>query len=544
MVVSINYDALERTQKKILDTATGTWGVEQYGNSLNSNVAGMLSEEYLSAWEPYGGTYITNAYGSLNNKQVALNQKSTLLKGTAGTIGKYIEFAKETDKDVANDFQARIENHVDYSGVGGWFLSFWDMLYGLDINLRNSNPLTRRAYEGQKKVAGWASYAWGNVENWFQYGDGKYVCNIVSALSSAELAILGAIGAFLAIPWSGGSSSYVAATCLVAAASSVSAAYEAFDSCFSIYYNSKAIDLNDTNPGLAMYSGKKDSFTEWVNRTDFGSWNGFMGQQVSGRAFSGGVADVINLFGGAALSLFGTGTTFSFTPETAWSNLKGMFGIKTETTSSILYKDASSRLTIWDDRYSNKIPDFEMPEQITGVHAQYGYWDIRARAYPGDHNVTIHSMQRKVGYTVDEIATGYGAVTWESYNMQATQNRYFIDYHDAFKPYNPMMELDGQIPTQNLYSFFHSEEKVNGFKSVTSKIASGCRFAKASADVASGEKDVAEGVVDYKWTETRFGYMWDTYVWTYEDGKGYLGGTSGKEIVEDFEEWVGSWKNN
>lgn len=258
-------------------------------------------------------------------------------------------------------FDTLSAGYVDYSGFWGKCQWLSDSIYNFcTVDMVNWNVVTRTASDIAQRANSYIEAWTQDVEEWFKYG--KYVVDIVASIAGAGLAIIGAVAAFLAIPFTGGSTAVVAVGLLGFAATSVSAVITIGNSATAITQDVRGMACLDENPGQARFYGTTESMSSFVAKNDLGSQEfNEMASEAAGviDTVKAGADAVAVVTGG--VSTLGTKTTvglngqklytFDFSRQNMTNNIWKTFGI-TRTQNTSVYNTTNSSVQV-----TQMIPD-------------------------------------------------------------------------------------------------------------------------------------------------------------------------------------------
>lgn len=257
-------DAVKKSQKVRGEISGYVEEIQKRITTPISKLAGSDSSGYTS-------TASNLAWQKINS----LNNKSNRFLAFEGTVNNLISEARSKDSYVSSQIETIAGMYVEkrkwYQNVGDWIYNTFC------IDFANNWNWTRDFSDAAKWMCNKIGNAFEPIANWFKYGDGKYVWNIISSVVGTVVAIGGAIAAFCAIPFTGGATIPIVIGLIGAVATSVGAIITTVNSVTSVVQNSRAIaksgdlfDKNDGDPSAARYYGSQTTLSEYFNKTDMG----------------------------------------------------------------------------------------------------------------------------------------------------------------------------------------------------------------------------------------------------------------------------------
>jgi len=300
-------------------------GLTSFSSDLNSKVRSALSK--LPGTDDRG--LISSAVSNIDSKERKLDSLSSQFQSLSKDIDGFASDAMYADERVASGIKSAASSYI---GERNWFEAACDAVYNfLFVDVANSNCVTRFLANGVKAAWNWAGGVASNVYDWFKHGNGKYVWNIVSAVTATVAAIAGVIAAAAAIVTAGCTAAVVLAVIgLVAAV--VGAVITTTNSAVKAYNNAKA--LKEDNPGISRYMGDIGGVSDAIKKYDMGSAEDNMGWKSFGVAVNttevvcdiiGIVTSVANL-GAVKSEMTGRTTSFRFNKETIMRNFRSSLG--------------------------------------------------------------------------------------------------------------------------------------------------------------------------------------------------------------------------
>lgn len=266
--IYIHYGNLEDSMKKSQKVRGEISGyIEEIKKRITTPVSG------LSGGDSSG--YASTASSLAWQKITALNEKSNRFSSYESSVRTLISTAKSKDNYVSSQIETIAGMYVEKRK---WYQKAGDWIYNtFCVDLVNKWDWTRDFIDATKWVGDKIGNGVEKVVDWFKYGDGKYVWNIVTAVVGTVAAIGGAIAAICAIPFTGGATIPIVIGCIGAAAATVGAIITTVNSVTSVVQNSKAIsksgnllDDDDGDPSAARYYGSQTKLSEYINKTDMG----------------------------------------------------------------------------------------------------------------------------------------------------------------------------------------------------------------------------------------------------------------------------------
>ncbi|MBQ2943224.1 MAG: hypothetical protein IJD93_00795 [Ruminococcus sp.] len=250
-------DSIDRS-KKVRTQISGY--VEEIKKRITTPISNLSGSDSVG----YASTASSLAWQKIN----ALNDKASRFSAYESSISGLISTAKSKDKNVSSQMETiaglYIEKRTWYQKVGDWAYNTFC------VDLANNWEWTRDFADAAKWIQDKVDNSIEIIKDWFKYGDGKYILNIVTAIGSVCVAI----AAIIAIPFTGGATIPVVIGAIATVVSSVIVVVNANA---KIEANMKALSLsgnvfddNDGDPGAARYYGNIDKLSEKWNRTDMG----------------------------------------------------------------------------------------------------------------------------------------------------------------------------------------------------------------------------------------------------------------------------------
>lgn len=248
--------------------------ISQIGKVINTPIGRLQGDDSCG--------YAQSAANLANNKVSQLLEKKTYFSNFERTAQNLIDTARQTDNRVAENISNIAEQYIEkrtwYEAAGDWIYNTFC------VDLANRFSLVRDFVDGLKWIWDKAGNIVRKIHNWFKYGDGKYVWNIMSSIVKAVIAISGtiklvmaAVAAIVAIPVTGGLSLPIVLACIGAVAASIATVITIGNSITTLYTNGKALSLSgdpldddDGDPGAARYYGDATKMSSMFQKTDLG----------------------------------------------------------------------------------------------------------------------------------------------------------------------------------------------------------------------------------------------------------------------------------
>ena len=317
--VYIHYGNLEDSiaqSKKVRSEISG------YIEEIKRRVTTPISNLSGSDSSGYASTASSLAWQKISD----LNAKASRYSSYESSISTLISTAKTKDNYVSS----QIETISDmYLTERNWFQKAGDAIYNFFcVDLANKWGWIRTVSDVAKWVREKATKVADNIRDWFKYGDGKYVANILGAIGGAILAFAGLIAAIVSLPVTGTAAIIIGVASVILSAVTMFITF--YNSEATIKGNIKALKLShDENPGAARYYGNIKSLSDEWDKTDMGDASTNKAYDIAGDAIdtTKKIADtalfVLNIANLGVVKDFrykpGEGNTgYSFT----WDNIK------------------------------------------------------------------------------------------------------------------------------------------------------------------------------------------------------------------------------
>lgn len=273
--ICIRYSELEAS---IADSRKMRGKMDDYINELRRKVISPI--ENLPGNDT--GGYASDARQSALNKTNRIEAAKARFLTYESSLSGFVEAARAADQTVAR----RIEALADvYIGKRTWYEAIGDWLYNtFCVDAVNSNDILRFLSDAVKWGAGEIGDYLEEVRDYFKYGDGKYVFNIVMSGLEIAGAIAGVILAIAAISVTGGAIALVIGI-VGAAATTVGAVISVSNSISKGISNCKAEELRrqGDNSG-ARYYGDTESLSDYWEKHDMGDADTNAAYETAGEA--------------------------------------------------------------------------------------------------------------------------------------------------------------------------------------------------------------------------------------------------------------------
>lgn len=245
--------------------------IDNYISEIKKRISNPISKLTGSDSNGYASTASSLATQKIN----ALSEKASRFSAYETSVGNFISVAKEKDTHASNKIASIADTYI---GKRTWCQQAGNWLYNtFCVDLANKWDWTRDFADATKWVYDKMENGIDKVKDWFKYGDGKYLLNIVTAVGTVVVSVVATCGAIAAIPVTGGSSLAIVIGYIGAAASAVGTIITMVNMDSKIRSNTKAIELSgnlfdddDGNPGAARYYGNISSLSEEWARSDMG----------------------------------------------------------------------------------------------------------------------------------------------------------------------------------------------------------------------------------------------------------------------------------
>ena len=341
-VVSFNYWDIEDSIKKAKKTASY---LSDYVSDMNSIVRSCNS---LPGSDSYG--YVDQAVELVKKKVSHANKVKNDYTAYASELDALERKAEAADLAVEKNINVTVS---DYVGRRSWGQAIGDFIYNRYVDFLDcvSNlPLVGDYLaQGIRMAGNWVLDMTGQAYNWFKYGDGKYVWNIVAAVTGVLVAAAGVVAAVVAIGAAAVPTLAVIAA-VGAVAGMIALVLKFGDMMASIEQNTKALELSgeyrkstkdkdewwDTEDDqgsitAARYYGSVTGVKDWIDKTDFGgkTANGILG--VTGSVYSW-VEHAAETTSAVCTLIVGLGNAqYVKAPDGEWARYKPPKGVKSKT---------------------------------------------------------------------------------------------------------------------------------------------------------------------------------------------------------------------
>lgn len=348
--------------------------------------------------------------------------------------------AKSADSSVAGKMDSLTSA---YAKDRKWYQKGADWIYEtFCVDIPNATKLTRDFMNSLKKAKTKVGEKVNDIKDWFKYGDGKYVLNILTAATAATVSVIAAVSkigeavaACGAVVLSGGAATPLAIISVIAAvAATVTAVVTVADSFAVIWDNAKALkksgkifDEDDGDPMYARYYGSTSGVSDIVRKRDYGD------------------AKDNNAYRNAGLALDTTGTVFgvvSFGTDVASLGIKKDYRVKVDPTAS-------------RDEYSRKLA-----KQTKGY--EFSWKNIKKNLR--------HEMGWKTSHVVKNKETGKSASVRGPY----------LNKKEAFNPFSDLTKMKegrkrSKVVMKNIKTINGNYKNAKNLITGPSKIAEGIK---------------------------------------------------------------------
>ena len=259
--IALHYKTMDNTCKH-LETAAGK--MEGYASKLQAKVINAIGNLP-------GRDHESHAYNALNSAgwhKNGVDSASIAARKLRSNIIDLKEYAQDSEKRVVQGFKIVIREYKKGQGFLRQFADFW---IGVWDRFSQNNAITRFLNNAFKVIGVKLSEYKNIVLDYFKYGKGKYILNIVKDITLAAVAAFALVAAVASIPASGGLTLpiVIAVIGVVAKGTKVVTAFH--DLRYSLEANYMASFYHDIDRGGAYYLSKIDGWSEYVRRTDMGS---------------------------------------------------------------------------------------------------------------------------------------------------------------------------------------------------------------------------------------------------------------------------------
>ncbi|HIR00331.1 MAG TPA: hypothetical protein IAB23_11745 [Candidatus Scybalocola faecavium] len=258
--ICIRYSELEDSIK---DSKKARNKMDDYIDEIRRRITSPISD--LPGSDSYG--YASRASSQANDKIRDLQDKKDRFSAYETLMDRFVDHAKDADSKVSRE----IESLADvYIGKRTWYEKVGDWLYDtFCVDLANSNDAFRFFSDAVKWCTGQAGDWIESVRDYFKYGDGQYIYNMVMAGVEILGAIAGVVVAVVTFPATGPIAIAIAAVGLLA--TTVAATITIGNSVSKTISNYKAETLRKQgdNSG-ARYYGSIETASDYWEKHDMG----------------------------------------------------------------------------------------------------------------------------------------------------------------------------------------------------------------------------------------------------------------------------------
>lgn len=266
--IYIHYSNLEASAKAATEAKKQ---IDQYVENIKKIITDPITDLPGSDSYGYVGTASDLAWSKINS----LNSKAERFSNYATAVTNLVSTGKAEDQNAENQITALADAFV---GDRTWYQAVGDFLYNtFCVDIANISDVGRWIKDAVNIVENYVGNALEPIVDWFKYGDGKYIANIVLSVVGAVAAIAGAVVAIIAIPFSGGATLPIVIGCIGAVATCVGAVITTVNSVAEVMDNGKALSQSgnifnnkDGNLGAARYYGNTTKLSEYWGKRDMG----------------------------------------------------------------------------------------------------------------------------------------------------------------------------------------------------------------------------------------------------------------------------------
>lgn len=265
--ITIDFPKLKETQSQSKKVRAE---IEDYVDELNKKISKKINA--LPGSDPSG--YANAAAGAVKSKINELTQKASKFSAYEQKIDTFMADARTADSNVSKKIASIADAKI---GKRGFFANIGDAIYGFFcVDLANANGITRAISNATRWATQKIGAGFEKVYDWFKYGDGQYVWNILKSVAVAVAAVAAAVTAIASMIVTCGADSPAAIPILLASigalSSSVSAIITVGNTVKTIEGNGKALELSviQDNPAAARYYGNIQSQSDYYEKTDMG----------------------------------------------------------------------------------------------------------------------------------------------------------------------------------------------------------------------------------------------------------------------------------
>ncbi len=262
--VYVNYSSLELSIKKA-ETISGK--ISDYCDELKTYLKDKADELNNSEYSGYMSAVSSQAQRKMN----ALVAKQTKLSTYKNKVQNVIDTAQAKDNYVSSEIDktAALANEIAKSRKGLKGVVDW-IYQTFCVDVANSNAILRFISDVAKTVITSVEGIANSVKDWFKYGRGKYVWNVIKAVGGAVLAVGAAVTAIATLVATTGTLAIIVAV-VGAAAATIAAVIAVANGVFSLWNNGKARVLDFIGEdGGARYYSEVSKVSDHFKKNDFG----------------------------------------------------------------------------------------------------------------------------------------------------------------------------------------------------------------------------------------------------------------------------------
>lgn len=220
--------------------------------------------------------YVSTALSLARTKRDNAEREAKRYHKLSDSLKSFVKYAKAQDKNAAESISLTVSSYV---GERSFWQKIGDAIYDGYVNFLDhveslgpfGKALAQAIREGVTAVGNWKR----KISNWFKYGDGKYIWNIIDGVKDIILAI-GAVALAIAAIVTGPVWLVVVGV-LGVIFTTIWAIQQITDQCVKIDQNAKAWSLSgykteygDGNPTAARYYGDIGGVEDVINKYDHG----------------------------------------------------------------------------------------------------------------------------------------------------------------------------------------------------------------------------------------------------------------------------------
>ena len=547
--VVFDYSALSDAKSYAKRVVTG-WGcMDSYHEGIKGKLSSPLDEWRLSGDEPYGRGYVSSAQQCITNKQNDLQGKRQQWIDLSDNLGKFLQYLKDTDDNVVKVFSSTSLSYINYSGIGGFFSRIGDFFYNtFAVDLANSNGFTRTIFDWGKSVADDVSYYKKQAEDWFKHGNGRYVLNIVGSVALTTVAVVGTVIAVIGIPFTGGSSAVIAVGCIGAIASGISAGISAYNTYWTIKENNQALSI-EGNPAMARFHGDVSKYSDYVEKTDFGSAEANQKAAKTAQTLNTtqAVADLVSV-GCTMATTFGTKSVqvvdktgavkdikkFDFSPSNVKTKVLKTFGFKVDKTAILVDETGITNTTTISNLDDMGHSSIEIARESQEATYKATTFEKTVDIADGKKTITKTLTLDKASMSTEyrSVVASNGVVTQEmaAYSNHASASRTVIDYTTASSSAK-------SVAAANTASDSNLKKGLTFVKNTASNISDTSTYLKADDDTQ--RNTTISNLVKKNYLVSQV----DKYIIKYDPNKEkvYAFGDFGKKTEKSWAEGKKSW---